>query len=338
MTANSITPKEEQRRLRLWPSADTVAHHIRMATDDKARWVLSLGFASFMSGVPLGMLVNELSKARPQLAWTIILTISAALATGRLLRPKMPIIGHVLQLSPAIIIVGFALAALLPRSASAVIATLTIAVLAGWATLAAQHRRENVATTLVCLSITAVGTIMLRWLFAESSTAEKVVAGFLSLCAFTFGPLGLWAAAKNPNRSIFKPGEVRSWKRSWSRAGALGLLILPASYGLAVNGDPLDATVLAVGGLSWFGATTVLVLSDERNGLAGALLVASGFCTLWMVVTAFVMDLYPFGLAIAPLGAAMFGRGIGLLNVAGVLASIRQQFVVPPPTDEEARP
>jgi len=314
-----------------------VADHARMASDDGARWVLPRGFASFMCGVPLGMLVNELSDARPQLAWTIILTVTAVLSTRLLLQPKMPIIEPVLRFSPVIIVGGFALVAFLPRSASGVIAALTVAVLAGWVTLAVQHR-ENVATTLVCLSITAVGTVLLSWLFTASSTAEKVAAGFLSLWAFTFGPFGLWVAAKSPKRPIFKPGEVRSWNRSWSRAGALGLVLLPASYGLAVNGDPLEATVLAIGGLSWFGATMVLVLSDDRRGLAGALLVASGFCTLWLVVTAFLMDLFPLGVAIAPLGAAMFGSGIGLLDAAGVLASIRQQFVVPRPTDEERQP
>ncbi|WP_326943741.1 hypothetical protein OG439_27710 [Amycolatopsis sp. NBC_01307] len=306
-----------------------------MSSSDGPRWVLPRSFASFMCGVPLGMLVNELSGARPQLVWTVILTTTAVLGARLLLHPDMPIIGLALRQLPGVTVGGSVLVALTPVSVASVIATVTVPVLAGWVTLALQHPRKNVATTLVCVSIVAFGTMMLSLLFTNSTIAVKVTSGFLSLCALTFGFMGLWAAARNPTRSIFSFAEVRGWKLSWSRAGVLGLMVLPVAYNMAVRSRLVDAVVLAVGGLCWFGATAVLVLSKRRDGLAGALLVTSGFCTLWLVVTAFSMGQFALGVAIAPLGAAMFGSGIGLLDAVGILASIRRQFIVPQPTDEE---
>ncbi len=288
-----------------------------------------------MCGVPLGMLVNELSGARSQLVWTVILTTTAVLGARLLLHPDMPIIGLALRRLPGVGVGGSALVALTPVSVASVIATVTVPVLAAWVTLALQHSRKNVVTTLVCLSIVAFGAMMLSVLFTESNITENVMSGFLGLCALTFGLLGLWGTARNPTRSIFSVAEVRGWRLFWSRVGVPGPMVLAIACHLAVRGRPVEAIVLAVGGLCWFGATVVLVVAERRDGLVGALLVASGFCTLWMVVTAFSVGEFALGVAVAPLGAAMFGSGIGLLDAVGILASIRRQFIVPQPTDEE---
>jgi hypothetical protein len=287
--------------------------------------IRALGLLTF------GLVTNLLSDVLPRLALVAVILVGAVvvglfhLPRGAPAARVLP--GGLLYLA----IAGVALAVVTPDSWTGPLTVVSV-LLVGCSALAVRHRAAAF-TSLAGMSIFTVGVVILADAGHAATTAGTVLGYVMGAYATLFGLLYVFY-----RRSLFGTGGIttatlRTMPVAWSRAGALGILAVPAAIQLVrENHVPAGILVLA-GGLSWLATTMVFVFSTTADTLAGATLTVSGACVTTLGLLAFYGQQFLPGAIALTAGVAMAGGGLSLLESCGVLDRLTALFKSPASPD-----
>ncbi|MFG3556755.1 hypothetical protein ACGGAQ_20460 [Micromonospora sp. NPDC047557] len=283
-----------------------------------ARWRLRL--VGWLGPAGSAVALNQLATVLPPVAVGAVILVVAVVYGHNRLDERAPLAEALPRILLYVAVAGVALAVTTPSSWAGPL-TLVAVVAIACAALVARDR-ATALTSLAGISICTTGLFVVT----DAVHVERAGARFVGVTLGTFAVV-LGLLVLDNRRHLFgadSPGLalLREARVFWSRAGALGVLSVPASVSLAREGSLVTAALVAVAGLCWLGVTLVFVFAERRDALAGALLAVSGTAVTALGLLAFDAREYPVGMIAATAGVAMVGGGISLLESTGALARL----------------
>ncbi|WP_405432905.1 hypothetical protein [Micromonospora sp. NBC_00617] len=283
-----------------------------------ARWRLRL--VGWLGPAGSAVALNQLATVLPPVAVGAVILVVAVVYGHNRLDERAPLAGALPRILLYVAVVGVALAVTTPSSWAGPL-TLVAVVAIACAALVARDR-ATALTSLAGISVCTAGLFVVTDAVHVERTGARFVGVTLGTFAVVVGLLVLYDRRHLFGADSTALALLREARVSWSRAGALGVLSVPASVRLAREGSLVTAALVAVAGLCWLGVTLVFVFADQRDALAGALLALSGAAVTALGLLAFQAREYPVGMIAATAGVAMVGGGISLLESTGALGRL----------------
>ncbi|MEV4824505.1 hypothetical protein [Micromonospora sp. NPDC049274] len=283
------------------------------------RWRLRL--VGWLGPAGSAVALNQLATVLPPVAVGAVLLVVAVVYGHHRLDERAPLAEALPRITLSVAVAGVALAVTTPASWAGPLTLVAVMAIACAALVARE--RATALTSLAGISVCTAGLFVVTDAVHVERTGGRFVGVTLGTLAVLVGLLVLVH-----RRDLFGADSaglelLRQARVFWSRAGALGVLSVPASVSLAREGSVVTAVVVAVAGLCWLGVTLVFVFAEQRDSLAGALLALSGAAVTVLGLLAFQAREYPVGMVAGTAGVAMVGGGLSLLESAGTLGRLR---------------
>lgn len=297
--------------------------------EEPKRWRVELGRS--VRPIAYTLAVTELTDPLPRPARIVVILVAAVVFGGFDRLNKQAEL--VRRLPNILLCVGIGVVVLAVATPPSWNGPMTVAavVLIACATLLTEDRAAAL-TTLAAVSVITAGVYVISGAVRDPAENPWLPVGVLGGGAIAMG-LAMLALRRVlfAQRGGFTRDKLRTYRQSWGRGAALGLLGLAGTAELAGNGHAPAAVLVATASVSWIVAAAIFGLTfegtDRQDNIAGVMLFVSGVSVAVLGLLAFDARQYAVGLVAVTMGIALAGGGVSLLESTGMLSALRRTYL-----------